>query len=518
MSCGDKFWFDSPKNLLCTYEVIPDKDMSSSEQYNAITRMFILVMIILYIFDIKHAFLILCLGLITIVITYKLTNKENFLYTKEMIRYNESMLSQSGETDKHSQRTNLPKNPYNSYGPNSAKITYDTLNKLYPLKTEPNAKTYCDDETPIKCLENVNSITANQKLAGCANPKTNIAPVITPPAYAFEYWNSSSMNVPSQINDSTNTDVYRSGYFSSYPTDTTECSIQRPSSVLARNGRNPYAVDVEIQKVDNRYAVPVESKNIGRSNQTEGHTNQNIPQNNIKESYIGPTTQQYDPIDTLCGYNGDNVNYNLPVNSRSGNCQMNDQMNDYNKNLYTQTIQPGVYTRSQVNEPINSNIGISFTQEFEPTVKTLQTNGDVEYVQYNPDGFGNKYKSIQSNFQDTRGNTYDPRFTGYGSTDRSYIESVTEQPRFYYDDVNSVNRPNYMSRSNVDFIPSLPYSYDAPCDTRKLVEQTWTDSSIGFRNDLQEQMMRKMNIGKWQQRIAPIRTCSQRMLGSSRIC
>jgi hypothetical protein len=501
MSCGDKFWFDSPKNLLCTYEVIPDVDMSNAEMYNAVTRLFILVMIVLYIFDIKHAILILCLGLILIVITYKLTNKENFSYTKgNMIRYDENKYSKPLE------------NPYNLYSPNNAKITYNTLEKLFPLKMQPNYKTYSDAETPLKCIEDVNSITANQKLAGCANPKTTIPPVIAPPAYAFEYWNSSSMNVLSQINDETNVDVYRSGYFPSYPTDTTDCSSEIPSSILVRNGANPYAVDIQVKKMEN-----VHKENNHRKIDNSLSIGEFAKQ--VKEPYIAPSMQTYDPIDTACGYNRENPKYNLPVNFKAGNCQMDDEMKEYNKNLFTQTIQPGVYTRSQVNEPINSNIGISFTQEFEPTVKTLNKDGDIEYVQYNPDGFGKKYKASNPvSFQDTRENTYDPRLTGYGSSDRSYIDSVTEQPRFYYDDINSVNRPNYLCRSNVDFISYLPYSYDAPSDTRKLVEDTWTSSSIGFRTDMQEQIMRKMNIGKWQQRVAPISTSSQRMLGSSRIC
>ncbi len=49
---------------------------------------------------------------------------------------------------------------------------------------------------------------------------------------------------------------------------------------------------------------------------------------------------------------------------------------------------------------------------------------------------------------------YDPRFTGYGTSSRSYLEPVTGQVRFYYDDIDSYKRPNYISRSKVDFIPS----------------------------------------------------------------
>ena len=50
-------------------------------------------------------------------------------------------------------------------------------------------------------------------------------------------------------------------------------------------------------------------------------------------------------------------------------------------------------------------------------------------------------------------------------------------------------------------------------DIRQMAEKNWTDASINYRTDLQETLMRKMNAGKWQQRVAPISTGGQRMLG-----
>jgi hypothetical protein len=495
MSCGDKFWATSPKDLFCTYEVVPESSMSMPEK------------LVLIVFEIKYAFLFLLLGLVIIVFVYRLSSKEKFSHSKQM----------SNSTYQHTDVGTVYNTFKPRYEPSEAKITYNTLEKLSVLKREPNAATYCDVVTPLKCIQSENSITANQKLAGCANPKTLIAPPIVPPSHAFEYWNSTSLNVPSGINEETNEDVYRSGYFPSFSSKIATPSSQHQSfPTLVRNGGNPYAPDINVQRVPQNQQLPRIRENFSKPEEKEDFVERRNPRNSYTVSQCD-RSDSYDQIDRGCGYNESNIKYGLPVNYKAGNCQMNKKMKGYNENVFTQTIQPGVYTTSQVTEPINSNIGISFAQEFEPTVKST-FNGSTEYSQYNPNDFNQIYEAVPGSFCDNRNNTYDPRFTGNGPSDRSYVESVTGQPRFYYEDVNSVNRPNYLSRSNVDFIPSLPYEYDAPSDTRKMVEDEWTKNSINFRTDLQEQLMRKMNVGKWQQRVAPINTGGQRMLGGSRIC
>ena len=43
-------------------------------------------------------------------------------------------------------------------------------------------------------------------------------------------------------------------------------------------------------------------------------------------------------------------------------------------------IQPGVYTRNEIIEPVDSNIGISFTQQFEPTTCSIDKDGNTEFI------------------------------------------------------------------------------------------------------------------------------------------
>lgn len=100
-------------------------------------------------------------------------------------------------------------------------------------------------------------------------------------------------------------------------------------------------------------------------------------------------------------------------------------------------------------------------------------------------------------------NVYDPRFYSYGPSDRSYIDSTTEQPRFAYDDVNAVRRQQYISRSKVDsFIDTQDKNL---CDIRDEVNQHWHDTISDHRDDMMERLMRKRNGEMWQLRQAPLR-------------
>jgi hypothetical protein len=230
-----------------------------------------------------------------------------------------------------------------------------------------------------------------------------------------------------------------------------------------------------------------------------------------------------DIINISCGYNPSQLDVNLPSNYPAGNCQQDPSMSRFNDNLFTQIVTPGVYMKNQINEPINSNIGISFTQQFEPLSYnrddkglhiTLKDPNDIsmddpqyikDYVE-NPDVY----------------NTYDPRFYGYGTSYRSYLDPVTGQPRFMYDDINAVKMPNYITRSKIDHLPYTDH-YDSVSpgsefgnnhnpNIRQLVQDDWLRNSISFRDDMTQRLMRKTNSEQWQRRIAPNST---RFAGSS---
>jgi hypothetical protein len=193
------------------------------------------------------------------------------------------------------------------------------------------------------------------------------------------------------------------------------------------------------------------------------------------------------------------------------------------KNIYTQTLQPGIYSTTDKNNPISSNIGISYQPQFQNTVK--YSNGESIIYSESNKNFG---ELINSDFnQDpqtpTIYNTFDPRFNGYGSDNRSYIDKTTGQQRFYYDDVNSVKMPNYICRSNIDFINNADtygpikdgYQHGNPNteNIREIAERNYLNSTLQFRSDLQESLMRKRNSEMSQLRIAPLNRNQQRATG-----
>ena len=196
--------------------------------------------------------------------------------------------------------------------------------------------------------------------------------------------------------------------------------------------------------------------------------------------------------------------------------EMENDNSFHQRNMNTQTIQPGVYFKNEVMEPINSNMGITETKRGIDPVKTVNDNGDIYYDEYNNNA---KFKKI------TREGTgpediYDPRFTGYGTAYRSYFDDFIGQQKFYYDDVDAMRMPNYLVRSKIDHLEfadqygPMSDNYETNNeDMRERVNQSFLDNSLEFRNDLQERLMRKRNSEMAYIRQFPKRTSGQRMMG-----
>jgi hypothetical protein len=198
-------------------------------------------------------------------------------------------------------------------------------------------------------------------------------------------------------------------------------------------------------------------------------------------------------VNTACGYNPEQVyDSGLPSNLPAGNCPQNPNLKQFNENLFTSTIQPGVYTRTQVNEPINANIGISFQQQFEPL--TCKRDGDqVTYTQHDPRIIEPaEYEPNHAVIEPvTQANVYDPRFNGYGTSYRSYTDPLLGQTRFMYDDVDAIRRPNYITRNKIDHLPyadsygpmkpGQEFGNPATPDIRGLANDSFMRNSLQFR-------------------------------------
>lgn len=218
-----------------------------------------------------------------------------------------------------------------------------------------------------------------------------------------------------------------------------------------------------------------------------------------------------------CGYDPTQPEHSgLPSNLAVGDCEKDPVMKKYNTNLFTQSVEPGTSTISQINEPVNSNIGISFQQQFLPTtVQTDETTGESLFTEHDPrviepvEATGN-YSIVSG---PNTANVTDPRFSGYGTSYRAYTDDLLGQTKFYYDDVDAIRRPNYITRSKIDFLPFADsYGPLQPGEEegnnlnpiiRSLANDAFSRDTINHRQDMQVRLMRKNNAIRWQSRKFP---------------
>jgi hypothetical protein len=277
-----------------------------------------------------------------------------------------------------------------------------------------------------------------------------------------------------------------------------------------------------------------------------------------KVSIINSRKIQYP---SLAGYNTDELVDNIYVYPNRKN------LSDYDASPLVQSIQPGVYTIPSEYVEINNGTGVDGPSIFEP-IQRIHLNGNIisqvddKYIppldeETNDPSFPppeQSSKETKENYKSGQQrenrperpkptskpkpkypilkepeypilprndvsiyNVFDPRFSGYGSDDRHYIEPTTGQPRYYYDDVDAIRRPNYIVRSKLDnCVTGFGDQYGPMRDNqlslnemRGMAESSYLNNNMNFRNDLMESLMRRRNTEMWQLRQAPMYTNRQ---------
>jgi len=549
------FWLENVPNLVCSTELVPLQGMSLASQLNAVTRLSLVIFIVLLLLDIKWAPLFLLLSILFIIILFYIQKSQMDTFRAEHYKSTEIPVKAG----------NLPHGHLSS-----AKVKWinETISNPRPGRVKSilnpeEAGRFCHDRRPLDynpelvrnnrpgpnpkgVFNNPEYTSLNQRLAGSANPKTFIAPVVTPPSHAMDYWRANNLVNHSAVNAESQVEAYQSGY------QTTSCCPGEPTLLVPAKNPADYTVPVQVEdnypredfgaehrywnkpkiKVNPTPQVPCHSQLYGGSEVKEGFkTNMPFLKTSppLDETVVVPNQPGW--VNTTCGYNPEQLfDAGLPTNLPVGNCPQDPIMKTYNDNLFTQTIQPGLYTRNQINEPINANIGISFNQQFPPTTcKTNEITGEVQYTEHDPRIIepATVQPSLPRVALATEANVYDPRFSGYGTSYRSYTDENTGQTRFYYDDIDAIRMPNYITRNDIDHQPFADHYGPLPpgdangnknnSNIRALANDAFVSGAIEFRTDLQERLMRKINANAWQQRKAPIRTGGQRMLGGIRI-
>jgi hypothetical protein len=521
MSCKGKFWIEEFSELFCKFDPVPLPSMSFSEQLNAVMQLFIIVGILMCVFMAISrnslwwlGFVFMAFGgLLTVILFYSLRNMQCTENYKDVQRSRSTSIEKAARP--------CPK-------------------KQYSVEFfDPGCTT---ESVVAKCSENTNNpariatiysqvnpgpdfVSVNQKLAGNPAKRTMVAPVSVPPPFSSA-WKENSLVVRAGINSATNQDLSQSGYLVSQ--DTYDCAdnigqemcigdkdmnieLLQSSFVPRRDVVENFSVPEEQTTIDDNPTVPL-------TNTPQGRQTYDFPYHQGQRTNLFDISDSHYSGDVLMSdgyFPNQPIDNNLPSNVNFGKCPKDPVFNEYNKQTYTSIIEPGVYTRNQITEPISSNIGISFTQQFEPVTCKKDRDG-ITFIGHDPNitpvPFEKPEQLIPYDRQTHLADIYDPRYTGYGTSYRSYVEPVTGQVRFYYDDVDAYKRPNYISRSKVDFIPSSISTQAIPNSqyfktqnkySRTIAQQRFANDTMDFRTDMQERLMRKANANLEQARRFP---------------
>jgi hypothetical protein len=504
-----EFWLEKPSAILDDVRLVPHHGMDVTGKINCITRLVTLTALILYLLGFKDSVLFLLLALTIIIIFYyiekdNMSTSENFSYqTLASVRSRDRMI------DRY---------PY-------YKIVHDNANAAQQrdMNNALNSSLLCNDEYEGKVDDKM--FSRNHALVGKPNPKTLVQPIIANRAYDWKAWrNNDYNNFASHINNRTRQFLSENGYLEQTP----DCGGNNTCVSLKYAGPpdfnaspcSPASLPAEHTPKPQKKSMVKEAFSQAMNRSIESYANYDSPipaeqgSDYIKFNNGNETNIRAGDIDTMCGYRPDNTKYNIPVNYPSSIVERSDDLKEFNRNIWTQHAGEDIYQVNQINEPDNWNIGISFNQQFPPTTLTVDKKG-FQFQEHDPRTFKVPHGEVIDPFtmEPKPEDVYDPRQTGYGPNYRSYVDPLTGQPRFYYDDVMAVRRSNYITRNKIDHIPELNQPgvmkpdqdiFKTMAEIRKAANDNFADSMITQRVELQQRLMRKRNSDWAQRKLAPI--------------
>jgi hypothetical protein len=311
--------------------------------------------------------------------------------------------------------------------------------------------------------------TNNQKLANEKGKRRDIPVIIAPRSHDLDYWKATPFTEHSHINTDTRSfDQLSSGYL-----------YQTPQAELA---------DLAEQAEQAEQAGPAGPA---------GPAGQRRNRPPIKEAYTPPPTKAA-AVSTLPGrYTTSIIHPPLDDSSTSG----------------------GIYSSSDVIEPLSVGYHIGSTTTFGPRTTKLDKDGHLVYHESNPNtaaAVEAARKAAAAPIHSPLTDSFDPRFYGYGPPDRGRIDANSGDIRFDYSDIDRLKQPQNPARTNIDHLLSqkhgignygaMPSAITGPHHNQlhAYVDNAFHESQLGFRADLTERLMRKSRAREWQQRAAPI--------------
>jgi hypothetical protein len=483
----EMFWIYQPYSLLVNLDLIPIKCMTLDQKMNAITRFFLLCILILIFLQVKHIYLFFFIGLIIIITVYLINyimssvTKESFTPCFTDVNINELLNYVHVPPPVNNARFNEPP-PYIAPSHNiddwkqSTLVEHSAINRNkggYSLKTSG----YKFKDASQNC--------------GINSP----------------YYKCTDEKLPYRVCEE---NTHRQGHCTPIEPDDTTCGCKDCTTgggggvddlpQIIENILTP-SNKIPVYKVGNPFSKKTCEKKClkGKSGPIDFKSDHCV-------AYPGDLIEH-------CGYNPDKGLAGMPHNQPMSINDYYPTLKKYHQDLNTTTIDPsGVYTTTEVNEPQMSNLGISFPQQFQPLEKMQDCNGDELIIRKNP----RLYKPLQKIYdygELTPDSIFDPRSEGYGDARRTYIEHVTGQPRFYYDDINAARESNFITRNNIDVynFTNQVGVFDQKVNENPLevvkfqAHEAFINNGNDLRHSLQESLMRKGNERARQQRLAPLR-------------
>lgn len=521
---SEKLWIYDFKELFKSLQIIPKYTDSYYTKLNTEVRAAIILGLVLSCW--KPALgigLILIVCIMTIIVDAghtKDTNRENFEETgcKNKCKINKPIINTNSNEKSFS---STPNNIYNK-SHLSAFINKTCEDRLNPNFSITQLR-FCNDEVPLTYDNNYKS---PNNIGGPPNPKTFITPIIAPPLFDLDSWKANDFVTHSAINESRNYDFERAGYnYGLLPTKCKNCVMSpcgcassstiknKQSSVLGRDYEyfDVHNIVENFTQPENPVDLNLEIKNYIHFLENSGVDiyNHQTVRKNVQKKFGMIQDRDIDQILQTITSNS-SANKILFDKEKPNNFYFESPHRDA---LLTNTLVPGVYQKTHIAEPIQSNIGISYVQDWGP-IEVEDTQFGIKFTEHDPKNVVTTNVLQNRVVEQSANNIYDPRLTGYGTSYRGYIDNMIGQPRFFYKDVESVTQPNYITRHNLDVFPwATTYGPNSPMphseEYRQLANNSFVDSTILFRTEMMERLMRKKNAENWQRRVMPISTMNK---------
>jgi len=598
---GEVFWLNDPQKLFCSYSPIPHGNLASGERLNSLTRFVIYLSILMLCSGYKHARAFFILGIMFIILIYITSTKnekEGYAMVNEIPKNYSPNLQLPNVTPTMIKQVDESLIPVYEPNENNFMGAADEYLKATSFDNEGGSRDieadiqYYGTKSGVNRRAMINPVIAprifDQEVFGKRSTQisnthsqymidltddldlgNNHGLIMDDPyslgnPYKFQKRVPNGVTMMNRIGDTGNKFTglqddgsYPGGQFMDRYPDSRDFYKNVPHL-------NPDENPDSIKGASNAYqSSQFETTKNAPDNIVSVDKKDQVPRKNgVKEGFDFVNLNESEVVkDNFGGFEAGNpINnaYNRFNRAQPNTSVVNDQLlqesptyvynNSYfdqpDRRMYLQDIQPKLYSYSMNQEPINSNLGISYNPQPAPRFLDQVNNNGVNMPLYsridpqlvrsdgtkgqiNAQPLRTEWSANYSQYIPPEGSIdfediYDPRFSSYGDGTRAYSDINTGQVHYYYDDVDQFRQPNFIYRSNVDHMTfKTPMGQQWPeynresslDDIRTKTSSQYDADDLYHREDYMSNVMSKINRNRWQNVYAPLRKTNNSSIG-----